>query len=198
VDEPRGIIRLERLDALGDAVFAFAMTLLVINLELPEGFQPQNASDLLNALLALGDSLVAYIISFVVLAAYWMGRATRHAEPKLASAQLVWWTLIQLFFVTLVPFTTMVVGRYSLLPGVWVYGINMIFIALVGIRVAHVSHRESGEQVGEARHVELWTLAASAILSMLLSTLGAGSNSMWAYLLNAAPPIIHRILGRPR
>jgi uncharacterized membrane protein len=198
VDEPRGIIRSERLDALSDAVFAFAMTLLVINLDLPEGFRPQNATELLDGLLALGDSLFVYVISFAVLAAYWMGKARLHAEPKLASPALTWWVLIQLFFVTLIPFSTMVVGRYSFLPGVWLYGINMILIALVGICVAHVSYRESGEPAAERWHIELWTLAAAALLSMALSAFGAGSNSTCAYLLNVTPPFIRRILGRPR
>jgi Endosomal/lysosomal potassium channel TMEM175 len=40
-----GFIPTSRLEALTDAVFAFAMTLLVINIELPEGFHPKTKTD---------------------------------------------------------------------------------------------------------------------------------------------------------
>ncbi len=45
-----------RLDALTDGVFAVAMTLLIIDLRLPEGFQPQNGAELLHRLAGLGIS----------------------------------------------------------------------------------------------------------------------------------------------
>jgi len=47
-----------RLEALTDAVFAFAMTLLVINIELPEGFHPKTNQEFLHGLSGLSDTFV--------------------------------------------------------------------------------------------------------------------------------------------
>ena len=57
-----------RLDALTDGVFAVAMTLLVIDLRLPENFQPQNSSELLQRIAELGSQMFVYAVSFYVLA----------------------------------------------------------------------------------------------------------------------------------
>jgi uncharacterized membrane protein len=59
--ETKEFISKGRLDALTDGVFAFAMTLLVVNLDLPEDFHPSSAAELISALLGLGGTLVAYV-----------------------------------------------------------------------------------------------------------------------------------------
>jgi Endosomal/lysosomal potassium channel TMEM175 len=56
-----------RLDALTDGVFAVAMTLLVLDVRLPENFEPQNATELIEALRGLVPKFVPYVISFIVL-----------------------------------------------------------------------------------------------------------------------------------
>jgi Endosomal/lysosomal potassium channel TMEM175 len=48
-----------RLEALTDAVFAFAMTLLAINIELPEGFHPKTNQEFLRGLSGLSDTFTA-------------------------------------------------------------------------------------------------------------------------------------------
>ena len=45
----KGVITKARLDALTDGVFAFAMTLLVLNLEFPDDLEITSASQLLDA-----------------------------------------------------------------------------------------------------------------------------------------------------
>jgi formylglycine-generating enzyme required for sulfatase activity len=73
--KPKEFISKGRLDALTDGVFAFAMTLLVVNLDLPEDFHPSSAAELISALVDLGGTLIAYVITFLVLASFWLGRA---------------------------------------------------------------------------------------------------------------------------
>ena len=50
-----------------DGVFAVAMTLLVIDIKLPEGLHPATGAELLDALSALKTQFLVYIISFLVL-----------------------------------------------------------------------------------------------------------------------------------
>jgi len=94
-----------RLDALTDGIFAFAMTLLVLDLRLPDGFAAASAGDLLHALSSLSGQLVAYVISFAVLGARWLGQI-RSRAPETVSGSYARWSLVYLFFITCMPFST--------------------------------------------------------------------------------------------
>src|SRR5215831_17206134 len=80
--ETKEFISKRRLDALTDAVFAFAMTLLVVNFDLPEDFHPTSAVELISALLGLGGTFIAYVVTFLVLATFWLARARTKEEPE--------------------------------------------------------------------------------------------------------------------
>ena len=86
--ETKEFISKGRLDALTDAVFAFAMTLLVVNFDLPEDFHPTSAAELISALLGLGDTFIAYVITFLVLATFWLSREPRRSRKRRAALTL--------------------------------------------------------------------------------------------------------------
>jgi hypothetical protein len=85
-EEAAGFIPRSRLETLTDAVFAFAMTLLVI--ELPEGFHPKANREFLHALSGLSDTFTAYLITFFVLVGFWSRRAEETGETDMASPDL--------------------------------------------------------------------------------------------------------------
>ena len=116
--EPEEFVSKSRLDSFADGVFAFAMTLLVVKFDLPEDFHPTSAAELMSALLGLGDTFIAYVVSFLVLATFWLGRAQTKEEPERASSAYAWAVLFHLFFVTLLPFSMIVAGRYDLAPAI--------------------------------------------------------------------------------
>ena len=57
-EEAAGFIPRSRLEALTDGVFAFAMTLLVVNVDLPEGFNPASGPELLSGLVRLEEAFI--------------------------------------------------------------------------------------------------------------------------------------------
>lgn len=83
-----------------DGVYAFAMTLLVVNIELPEGFEPKSNQEFLTRLSGLSDTFIAYLITFFVLVSFWFGRARTDDEPEMASATYAWAVLIHLLSIT--------------------------------------------------------------------------------------------------
>jgi uncharacterized membrane protein len=193
--ETKEFISKGRLDALTDGVFAFAMTLLVVNLDLPEDFHPSSAAELISALLDLGGTLIAYVITFLVLASFWLGRARTKEEPESASAAYAWSLLSHLFFVTLLPFSMIVAGRYNLAPAIWVYGANMILLALTAIGITLVIERDIHRRLMPSGRTEYGVLIASAILSMAIGFYSP-ENAMYAYFLNLASPLIARWMER--
>ncbi|HTM74618.1 MAG TPA: TMEM175 family protein [Pseudolabrys sp.] len=193
--ETKEFISKGRLDALTDGVFAFAMTLLVVNLDLPEDFHPSSAAELISALLDLGGTLIAYVITFLVLASFWLGRARTKEEPESASAAYAWSLLSHLFFVTLLPFSMIVAGRYNLAPAIWVYGANMILLALTAIGITLVIERDTQRRLVASGRPEYGVLIASAIVSMAIGFYSP-ETAMYAYFLNLASPLIARRMER--
>jgi uncharacterized membrane protein len=191
MDEPYEFISKGRLDAFTDGVYAFAMTLLVVNLDLPEDFKPTTSDELLSALAGLVDTFIAYIVTFLVLALFWLARARTKEEPETASGAYAWAVLLHLFFVTLLPFSMIVAGRYDLVPAIWVYGGNMIFLALTAIAITLVIERDTGRQLVASGRVEFSLLIASALLSFAIGVI-APDSAMYAYVLNFAAPLIRR------
>jgi len=191
-EQEAGFIPTCRLEALTDAVFAFAMTLLVINIELPEDFHPKTDQEFLHALAGLSDTFTAYLITFVVLVSFWFGRAKVMAgEPDMATPAYAWATLLYLLGVTFLPFSMLTVSRYDVAAAVWIYGANMILLAVTALAISHVAERDGGHaHVGNGR-VELGILIVSAALSMIAS-LWSPDDAMLLYLLNLAPPLVKR------
>ena len=132
-----------RLDALTDGVFAVAMTLLVIDLKLPESFHPKDATELLHHLGELWNQVLMYIISFYVLGLRWTGLVRMTPPGEEVSEQYTKWALLHLLLITLVPFTTMVMGRHiNFAPATWLYAANTIAFALVAIRMISLTEPE--------------------------------------------------------
>ena len=188
-------IRKSRLDALSDGVFAFAMTLLVLNLELPDDFHPRTSADLARAFGAHLDDLLVYVISFFVLARRWFGQSRLKPEPEIASDRLARWTLLHLFFITMVPFSTQIVGRYDLAPAIWLYAANVGLAALVAIRLTRLTEEEAGEPEKNDGTFELGVFVGTAILSSIVALFDT-TGAMLVYLLNALTPLLKRVLRR--
>ena len=189
--ETKEFISKGRLDALTDGVFAFAMTLLVVNLDLPEHFHPSSSAELISALLGLSGTLIAYIVTFLVLASFWLGRARTREEPESASGAYAWSVLFHLFFVTLLPFSMIVAGRYNLAPAIFVYGANMLLLALTAIGITLVIERDTRRRLIPSGRLEYGLLIASAILSMAIGFYSP-DNAMYAYFLNFASPLVRK------
>lgn len=170
-----------------DGVFAFAMTLLVVNVTLPEGFAPETSAELANALLGLKDTFLSYVITFVVLGGFWIWRV-KGDELSTASGALVWAVLVHLFFVTLMPFSMVVIAQYSFAPAIWIYSGNMIFLALTAAGIALVVARDSDRQLLPSDIAGYALLAATAILSIVIAAFSP-DYAMLAYLLNLASPL---------
>jgi TMEM175 potassium channel family protein len=99
-----------RILALSDGVFAIATTLLILEIAVPA---TTSDADLPKALLGLWPRYLAYVISFVVIARFWV--AHRQAFRLIArdDAVLVYLNLLLLMFVAFLPFPTAVVGQHA-------------------------------------------------------------------------------------
>lgn len=182
----------QRLDALSDGVFAFAMTLLAISLDLPSGITVTTPGELLGLLAGLQDNLLVYLISFVVLGARWVRNAKDRGTDILCSHAYARAVIVQLFFVTLTPFATKLVGLYGdLWPAVCIYAAITICAALSAKWATGLLPADEGTALTREDRLDMLLLVATALLSCAIAFV-APAYSMYAYLLNAASPALHR------
>jgi uncharacterized membrane protein len=101
---------LERVVFFSDAVFAIAITLLALDLRLPELPPGQTDASLLDTLSRMWPSVYAFVLSFVVIAAFWLGhyRTFRHIID--IDGRLIAINFGLLFCIVLLPFPTSVLA----------------------------------------------------------------------------------------
>jgi uncharacterized membrane protein len=100
----------DRLQFFSDAVFAIALTLLVLDIRLPDG---TTDDDLPNALLALWPQYFAFALSFVIIAVNWMSHHAKFRVIERFDPGLVRLNFVVLFLIVVVPFPTSVLSEHG-------------------------------------------------------------------------------------
>ena len=98
-----------RIAAFSDGVFAIAITLLALQLEIPSG----DHVDVWAELQDLWPSFLSFVISFAVIGAYWVAHHRLFSLIERYDRRLIWLNLLSLFFIVLMPFTTSLVGEHG-------------------------------------------------------------------------------------
>lgn len=130
-----GKLSLDRLNALSDGVIAIVLTLLVLGIDIPEDHL-FSEEGLLSFLGKIEYQTTVYAISFVLIGSYWMQQNVMFHYFRHGSRGLTWLNLLFLFELTLLPFTTKLIGtyRHEPLPLV-VYGLVHI---MCGCTLAYI------------------------------------------------------------
>jgi TMEM175 potassium channel family protein len=97
---------LDRIGALSDGLFAIAMTLIVLEIQVPQLPHGSDDQALANALLDLGPRFVTYLLSFLTLGIFWNGQQTQLSYIDRGNRDLAWLELVFLAVIALFPFTT--------------------------------------------------------------------------------------------
>jgi uncharacterized membrane protein len=117
----------DRMQFFSDAVFAIALTLLVLDIRLPE----TEAVDLLPALLALWPQYFAFALSFVIIALNWTSHHAKYRVIVRFDARLLQLNFVLLFLVAIVPFPTSVLSEYGAeTPAVVVYAATVAALSV--------------------------------------------------------------------
>ena len=133
---------LHRLESLSDGVFAFAMTLLMLDLRVPAAAAIHSESDLLHALVALAPRLLTYLMSFVTLGIFWVGQQTQHNLLAKSDRSYAWINIAFLMAVTLVPFSTALLSEFiTYRLALLVYWANILLLGLlIGAQLYRARH----------------------------------------------------------
>jgi uncharacterized membrane protein len=125
-------VRTARLEALSDGVFAFAITLLVLDLAVPAGSE----HDLLHAVVEQWPSYLGYVVSFATIGAIWVAHSAVTEFLEYANIVMMRLNLLVLFSVAFLPFPTKLLAEYIREPdaervATTFYGIALLMTSLL-------------------------------------------------------------------
>ena len=99
----------ERVSAFTDAVLAIIMTILVLEVGVPSGLSEQSLREALDE---IGSTLIAWIISFLLVGMYWVWHRDLFNKVRAVNRDVVWLNIVFLLPVSLIPFAAAVLGDY--------------------------------------------------------------------------------------
>ncbi|HSI16988.1 MAG TPA: TMEM175 family protein [Sphingomonas sp.] len=127
---------LERLVFFSDAVFAIAITLLVIELHPPHVAPPGGHVAFINALLHMAPNFFGFFVSFWVIAAFWAGHHRAFALSGHYAQSLIMPNLALLCAIVFIPFTTAFMAEYlgAVVPTA-LYNVVLIVTGILNMRL---------------------------------------------------------------
>jgi uncharacterized membrane protein len=143
---------LDRLISLSDGVFAFAMTLLIVSVDIPVLTDDEARTRLVTEIRELWPQILSFIIGFLVIGFLWGSHRRTFSRVRDYDEQLIKLNIALLLLIAFLPFPTGVLGEYGDLPfpaifySVIIAAISVIFIAILD----HLDrHRELLTRRGE-------------------------------------------------
>lgn len=125
---------LARVEALSDGVFAIAMTLLVLDLRVPEFESGHTASsaDFWQMVNNLIPRVLPYLMSFLTLGTFWIGQQTQLDYFSHSDRNMTWIHFVYLLAVSLTPFSTAQLATFIMVPGaVVLYWLNLLLMGVM-------------------------------------------------------------------
>jgi uncharacterized membrane protein len=125
--EIRNEISKSRIEMLTDGIFAIVMTLLVLEIAVPQLTHSEaTTGELLRQLIELWPVIYSYALSFIILGFFWIGHHDQFYYIKRANRIFAWITIFYLMFIAFIPFSTALLGEYTDQQiSVVIYGINI-------------------------------------------------------------------------
>lgn len=123
----------ERLEAFSDGVFAFAITLLVLNITVPALAEHQavTAGWLWMQLGSHWPDYISYATSFLVIAIIWTNHHALFLRLRFIDRHLIMFNMLLLMGTVLIPFSTALIARFtSLAPSAFVYGLILTWTSV--------------------------------------------------------------------
>lgn len=184
-----------RLEALSDSVFSIAMTLLVLGFNIPAKAQMAAPGGPPDFFCHFRQELFFYILSFVILASFWMTHHRQFHLFKKVDEPLIWLNIALLALAALIPFSTNLIGDYPHdLFAALIFNCNLFLASLVcRLMMSHALARrgildpDCDLAALRRKHGRTWLFPLVALAAVLISLVSPS----WSTLVYLAMPFLH-------
>jgi uncharacterized membrane protein len=185
-----------RLLALSDGVIAIALTLLVLQLRVPsvsEVAHPDSAADLADQLSRGTAQLVSFVVSFYVIAQFWLVHRRVFRLFGEQEEGLEWWNFAFLFTISLMPFTSALLGSFASNPlAVDIFALNLLIASLATQVMIVIARRKNllvSDERARASRISAAVVPAVMVLSIGLSWWST-TVAVYSWILMAVAPAV--------
>ena len=155
-----------RVTVLTDGVFAIIMTLLVLDIHVPQLAAGEN---LASGLLTVWPNLLVFVISFVLTGMYWVGHRDMFTLVRGVDRGLVWLNILFMLPVALVPFAASLLGAYSHdILAIRLYSLLLLLISLMRLLLWYFIGTRPHLLIEHVDRRTLWTGVATSIIPAIL------------------------------
>lgn len=183
----------ERVTGLIDAIFAFAMTLLVLTIDVPDVPLDQLGQALLGDFNKFGN----YVLSFFLLAIFWISNVRKFRNIEKIDSKLLWLNLVNLLFIVFIPFSTQLIGKYGGNPLTEnIFNLNLMIAGLMSYIIFNYAHthqlfvsKYDGKEATKLKK-RILVVPFVSLAAMIISFFSPG----WCTLVYITIPIITRMI----
>jgi uncharacterized membrane protein len=138
-----------RLETFSDGVFAIVITLLVLNISVPDVPLDQLPASLLN----IWPKILSYIMSFFLIGLYWIGHHLYFDKIERVDGSFLLMNLVLLLLISFMPFPTSLLGKYPYQPlPLFLYGATLLMTNLVSFLMLRYMVKNPHLSTAEFRH----------------------------------------------
>jgi uncharacterized membrane protein len=187
----QGELRLTRIEAFSDGVFAIVVTLLVLELKVPPLHDHGNVSELGHQLLELLPKFLSWLISFIIVCKFWLNHHHILGLARHANYSMVWLNSIFLMSQSFVPFPTALMGEYATNPlAVSVFGVVMAVNTLLFMVLhAYILRHLIKPELAAAQDPQVIRKSFVGVVSYLSGVAAAWVDVRAAFVLYALTPL---------
>ena len=191
-----------RIINLTDAVFAIIMTLLVLEIKIPEEL-PRSVESTISV---YGTQLISFIMSFALAAVYWMSHRLIFSNVKQIDTTLLWLNIVLLMIASLIPFVAGLLGSFPLEPSSLIF-YAIVLTLLATVRLVMFIYVTSNKEllyssIAVTIRSRIIIAMSAAVFSFFVSIFVASYYPRIAFLSCAFTPVLFMILvtkvSRPR
>lgn len=188
--------RLERLMFFSDAVFAIAITLLVIEIKVPH-LHTGDTHEAWASLRALIPNFLGYLLSFMVIGRFWIAHHTMLQMPEYFTPKLLWPNMMLLLVVAFMPFATanMAENLINRVPMIF-YNVVLLALSLASAWVVAIATRPdvARQSVSDVERKTSRARSYGVVVTVLVTVIASGFIvGGFSQFFLAAMPVVQRI-----
>lgn len=135
-------IPVHRLEAFSDGVIAIVITLMILEIKIPEVGEEASGIEIWRHWFKVIPSLISYVLSFIIIGVLWVNHHQFFHQLKHLDKKLLWYNLHLLFWMCILPVPTAFLGQHIQKPeATAVYGFNMFMVALAFALMREYVHK---------------------------------------------------------
>lgn len=190
-----------RIEGLTDGIFAIVMTLLVLELKVPELERHATNQEIIGKLSGLGPILFSFFLTFSLAGLFWFLHHSSMQFIRHMTRRLILLNLIFLLFVSLLPFSAAMLGRFLHAPiALEIYYGHQLVLGLLLLLQWEVVRRADliVDTITPADTVGISTRLLTVPAACVPALLAAEFRPEWAQLAFAFTIILGRLISRRR